>query len=45
MNPYAILAVAAIAIFAITEILVSVQKSHMKKQFLEDLDRQDNSPE
>lgn len=38
---YAILAVGAIAVFGISEILISVQKAQMKKQFLEELDRRD----
>jgi hypothetical protein len=37
MNFYAILAGGALAILAITEILVSRQKTLMKKQFLEEL--------
>ncbi len=43
MNPYAILAVVAVAIVAISEILISVQKSKMKKQFIDELDRLDGS--
>ncbi len=41
MNAYAILAGGALAILAIAEILVSRQKAQMKKQFLEELARQD----
>jgi hypothetical protein len=40
MNVYAILAVVAVAILAIAEVLTTIQKAQMKKQFLEDLDRQ-----
>jgi len=40
MNIFAILAVLGVATLAIAEILISVQKSQMKKQFLEELDRQ-----
>jgi len=40
-NLYAILAVIAVGILAVTEILVSIQKAQMKKQFLEELDRRD----
>jgi hypothetical protein len=40
MNIFAILAVLGIATLAVVEILISVQKSQMKKQFLEELDRQ-----
>ncbi len=43
MNAYAILAGAAVAILAIAEALISVQKSQMKKQFLKELDQKDNS--
>ncbi len=42
MNEYAILAGGALAILAITEILVTRQKAQMRKQFLEELDRQDS---
>jgi len=41
MNVYAILAAVAISILALTEVLVAAQKSQMKKQFLEELDRRD----
>jgi len=41
MNFYAILAGGALAILAITEILVSRQKALMKKQFLEELAKSD----
>jgi hypothetical protein len=41
MNVYVILAAVAISILALTEVLVAVQKASMKKQFLEELDRQD----
>lgn len=41
-NLYAVLAVVAVGILAFTEILVSVQKAQMKKQFLEELDRIDD---
>lgn len=41
-NLYAVLAVVAVSILAFTEILVSVQKAQMKKQFLEELDRRDD---
>jgi hypothetical protein len=41
MNPYAILAGGAVAILAIAEILISRQKAQMKKQFLEELARED----
>lgn len=42
MDPYAILAVVAVAILGIAEILIAVQKSQMKKQFLEELKKQDD---
>jgi len=41
MNPYAIVAVVAIAILAVVEIFISVQKFQMKKQFLDALEEQD----
>ena len=41
MNFYAILAGGALAILAITEILVSRQKALMKKQFLDELAEND----
>ncbi|HXQ93423.1 MAG TPA: hypothetical protein VN739_10500 [Nitrososphaerales archaeon] len=40
MNVFAVLAVVGIATLASAEILISIQKSQMKKQFLEELDRQ-----
>ena len=42
MNPYVYVAVAAISVFIVAEILVAYQKYQMKKQFLEDLDRKEN---
>jgi hypothetical protein len=42
MNFYAILAAVAVFILAIAEILISIQKAQMKKQFLEELNRQDD---
>ena len=45
MNIFAILAVVGIATLAVAEILISVQKSQMKKQFLEELDRQEKAKE
>jgi hypothetical protein len=41
LNPFAIVAVVAIAILAIAEFLVARQKSLMKKEFLRELDRLD----
>jgi hypothetical protein len=41
MNPFAIVAVIAVGILALAEILVSYQKSQMKKDFLRDLDNLD----
>ena len=38
MNIFAILAVIGVATLAVAEILITVQKSQMKKQFLEELD-------
>lgn len=38
MNLYSTIAVAAIAILSIAEILIAYQKYQMKKQFLDDLD-------
>jgi len=45
MNIFAILAVVGIATLAVAEILISVQKSQIKKQFLEELDRQEKAKE
>jgi len=41
VNPYAILAVVAVAILALSEILVSIQRAKMKKQFLDELKQLD----
>jgi len=43
LNFYAILAVIGVGILAVSEILITVQKAQMKKQFLEELDREDES--
>jgi hypothetical protein len=43
MNPFAIAAVAALIILALTEVLITRQKSRMKKEFLEELDRLDRA--
>ena len=43
MNLYAILAAVAVVILAVSEILISIQKSQMKRQFLDELDRSDGS--
>ena len=45
MNIFAILAVVGIATLVVAEILISVQKSQMKKQFLEELDRHEKAKE
>ncbi len=45
MNVFAILAVVGIATLALAEILITVQKSQMKKQFFEELDRQEKNQE
>jgi hypothetical protein len=41
MNPFAILAVIAVSILGVAEILVARQKSQMKKDFLKELDNTD----
>lgn len=43
INLYSVLAVVAVAILAITEVLLSIQKSQMKMQFLNELDQR-NKP-
>ncbi len=41
MNWYAIIAVAGIVVLAVAEILISVKKLQMKRQFLEELNHQE----
>jgi hypothetical protein len=41
VNWYAIIAVAGIVVLAVAEILISVKKLQMKRQFLEELNHQE----
>jgi hypothetical protein len=41
MNVFAIVAVIAIGVFVVAEVLVSYQKYQMKKQFLDELDKKE----
>ena len=41
MNFFAIVAIAALSVFVIAEVLVSYQKYQLKKQYLEELDKKD----
>ncbi|MDG6906180.1 MAG: hypothetical protein JRN20_10395 [Nitrososphaerota archaeon] len=42
MNIFAIVAVIAVAIFLVVEVLISYQKYQMKKMFLEEMDKKDS---
>ncbi|MFI5420824.1 MAG: hypothetical protein ACHQ1H_07635 [Nitrososphaerales archaeon] len=42
MNPFAIIAAIAVAVVALAEIMVARQKAQMKKEFIQELDKQDS---
>jgi len=41
MNFFAIVAVIAIGVFVVVEVLIAYQKYQLKKQFLEEMDKKD----
>ena len=43
MNIFAIVAVIAIGVFVVAEVLVAYQKYQMKKMFLEQMDKKDSN--
>jgi len=45
MNIFPIIAALAVAVFGIAEILVEYEKRQMKKQFIQELDRTDDTSE
>jgi hypothetical protein len=43
LNPFVYVAVVAIAVLVVAEVLVAYQKYQMKKQFMEELEGRENS--
>ncbi len=42
MNVFAIVAVIAVSVFVVAEVLIAYQKYQMKRQFLDELDKKSN---